>query len=60
MHALLIPLALPMAACNLLGGLAGKRMAIAAGNAWIRRAFPFVAAALILRLAWSLYAAPPP
>lgn len=57
-HAVLIPLALPMAACNLLGGLAGSRMAIAAGNLWIRRVFLAVAIALIVRLAWSLRPAP--
>lgn len=48
-------LALPMAACNLLGGLIGSRLAIWSGNAWIRRAFLAVVAALIVRLAWNLY-----
>jgi uncharacterized membrane protein YfcA len=55
-HAILFPLALPMAACNLLGGLAGSRMAVAAGNVWIRRVFLAVALALIVRLGWSLRA----
>jgi uncharacterized membrane protein YfcA len=46
--------ALPMAACNLLGGLLGSRMAMGAGNRWIRRVFLAVVYALILRLGWSL------
>lgn len=53
--AVLWHLALPMALCNLLGGLAGSRMAMASGNLWIRRIFLAVAAALIARLAWNLY-----
>lgn len=48
-------LALPMAVCNLLGGLAGSRLAMLSGNLWIRRVFLAVVAALILRLAWNLY-----
>ncbi len=48
-------LALPMACCNLLGGLAGSRMAMASGNLWIRRVFLAVVVALIARLGWNLY-----
>jgi uncharacterized membrane protein YfcA len=48
-------LALPMAACNLVGGLIGSRLAVWSGNAWIRRVFLAVVAALIARLAWNLY-----
>jgi uncharacterized membrane protein YfcA len=47
-------LALPMALCNLLGGLAGSRMAMRAGNRWIRGVFLCVVWALILRLGWSV------
>lgn len=47
--------ALPMAACNLAGGLLGSRMAMASGNRWIRRVFLIVAWALIARLGWHLY-----
>lgn len=48
-------LALPMAACNLAGGLFGSRMAMRAGNRWIRRVFLVVVWALIARLGWNLY-----
>jgi uncharacterized protein len=48
-------LALPMAFCNLLGGLLGSRMAVRAGNRWIRVVFLVVVVALIGRLAWSLF-----
>lgn len=48
-------LALPMAACNLLGGLIGSRTAMRAGNRWIRRVFLCVVWALIVRLGWGLY-----
>lgn len=53
-------LALPMAACNLLGGLLGSRLALASGNRWIRKAFLAVVWALIARLAWNLYGPPWP
>lgn len=48
-------IAVPMALCNLLGGLLGSRMAIAGGNRRIRRVFLVVAWALIARLGWNLY-----
>lgn len=48
-------LALPMAVCNLAGGLMGSRMAMASGNRWIRRVFLIVVWALIARLGWNLY-----
>ena len=44
-----------MAVCNLVGGVLGSRMALARGNAWVRRIFLAVVTVLILRLAWSLY-----
>jgi uncharacterized membrane protein YfcA len=47
--------ALPMAVCNLAGGLLGSRMAMASGNRWIRRVFLMVVWALIARLGWNLY-----
>jgi uncharacterized membrane protein YfcA len=48
-------LAVPMAACNLLGGAIGSRLAILSGNRWIRRIFLAVVLALIARLGWNLY-----
>jgi uncharacterized membrane protein YfcA len=48
-------LALPMAVCNLLGGVLGSRFAVRFGNVWIRRVFLAVVMALIARLGWSLY-----
>jgi uncharacterized membrane protein YfcA len=48
-------LAVPMAACNLLGGVVGSRLAILSGNRWIRRIFLAVVLALIARLGWNLY-----
>lgn len=47
-----------MAACNLVGGVIGSRMAMARGSAWVRRIFLAVVALLILRLGWSLLSAP--
>ena len=43
-----------MAACNVLGAIAGSRVAIAKGSAWVRRMFLAVVAALIVRLAWDV------
>lgn len=48
-------LALPMAVCNFLGGILGSRVALSAGNAWIRWAFLAVVTALILRLGVNLW-----
>ncbi|MEO7426371.1 MAG: sulfite exporter TauE/SafE family protein [Fibrobacteria bacterium] len=48
-------LALPMALCNLAGGLVGSRLAMRSGNGWVRKVFLAVAVALIARLAWALY-----
>jgi uncharacterized membrane protein YfcA len=47
-------LALPMAMCNLLGGVIGSRAAMARGNPWIRRIYLLVASALILRLGYGI------
>ena len=38
------------------GGQAGARLAIAKGNAWIRRVFVIVVGALLARLAWQVVA----
>jgi uncharacterized membrane protein YfcA len=48
-------LAMPMAVCNLLGGLAGSRLAMRSGNGWIRKVFLAVVVLLIGRLAWGMY-----
>ena len=52
---LLWALGLTMGAANLLGGLIGARMAIRQGNAFIRRVFLAVVAALILKLAYDTF-----
>jgi uncharacterized protein len=49
------PLAIPMALCNMLGGIAGSHFALKAGNAWIRRAFLVVVIALIARLGYAMF-----
>ncbi len=46
--------ALPMAAFNVLGSLAGSRMAIRKGSGFVRVIFVLVVCALILRFAWDL------
>jgi uncharacterized protein len=51
-------LAIPMAACNLMGGVLGSRLAILSGNRWIRWVFLTVVLALIARLGWNLYGPP--
>lgn len=45
-------LGLSMGAANLLGGLLGARTAIARGNAFVRRVFLLVLAALVVKLAY--------
>jgi uncharacterized protein len=47
-------LALPMAACNMVGGLLGSRFALKVGNTWIRWAFLALVTALIVRLSLSM------
>lgn len=47
--------ALPMAACNALGGWAGAKLAILKGNAFIRVFFLIVVCATILRFAYDVY-----
>lgn len=47
--------ALPMAACNILGALAGTQLAILKGSRFVRLFFLFVVAALIVRLAQQIF-----
>lgn len=48
--------ALPMAACNALGGILGARMAIARGNNFIRVFFLGIVLLTLLRFAWEVLA----
>ncbi len=48
-------LALPMAACNLTGGLVGSRLAIRRGSGFVRLLFLFVVGLLILRFALDVF-----
>ncbi len=45
---------LPMAACNIAGGLLGAELAVAKGSVFVRRLFLAVTCLLILRLGWDL------
>ncbi len=47
--------ALPMAACNALGGFLGARLAIAKGNKFIRIFFLIIIIGTLLRLAWDVF-----
>jgi uncharacterized protein len=48
-------LAIPLAACNVAGGLVGSRLAMRRGSAFIRAAFLVVLAALLLKLGADLF-----
>lgn len=48
-------IALPMAACNALGGLLGARMAIAKGNGFIRVFFLFIVVCTLLRFVYDVF-----
>jgi uncharacterized protein len=48
-------LVLPMAACNLAGGLIGARLAIARGSGFVRGLFLLVVGLLILRFGWDVF-----
>lgn len=52
---ILYAVALPMAACNALGGLLGARLAILKGNAFIRLFFLAVIIIVIIRFAWDVF-----
>ena len=47
--------ALPMAACNALGGILGARMAIAKGNNFIRLFFLVIVILTLARFAWDIF-----
>ena len=47
-------LALPMAACNILGSLTGTRMAILKGNKFVRTLFLIVITGMICRFGWNV------
>lgn len=47
---------LGMAICNVLGSLAGTRLALRGGSALVRKIFIVVVSALILRTAWTAFA----
>ena len=51
-----LAVALPMAACNLAGGLVGARLAIRRGNGFVRVLFLLVVGLLVARLAWDQFA----
>ncbi|MER3471344.1 MAG: hypothetical protein C4330_08415 [Chitinophagaceae bacterium] len=48
-------IALPMAVCNALGGIAGAKLAIAKGNKFIRVFFLEVVIAILFRFAWDVF-----
>ena len=48
-------IALPMAVCNALGGVAGARLAIAKGNRFIRIFFLVVVIGILLRFAYDVF-----
>jgi len=47
--------ALPMGACNVLGSLAGTRLAILKGNQFVRNFFLVIVGAMILRFGWEVF-----
>jgi len=48
----LYAVALPMAACNILGSVVGTRLAVLKGNRFVRIVFLLVVTALIIKLGW--------
>jgi uncharacterized membrane protein YfcA len=48
-------LAIPMAACNMMGGYAGTHLALAKGNEFIRIFFLVVVAGTIFRFGWDIF-----
>jgi uncharacterized membrane protein YfcA len=48
------PVALPMAAANMLGGFAGAKLAMAKGNKFIRVFFLVVVVAILIRFSWDV------
>jgi uncharacterized membrane protein YfcA len=49
-----VGVALPMAACNLAGGVTGAHLATRRGNAFVRALFLLVVALLVARLTWEV------
>ena len=52
---ILYQIALPMAACNAVGGLLGARLAILKGNKFIRIFFLVIVIIVIIRFAWDVF-----
>ncbi|MBC7826293.1 MAG: TSUP family transporter [Chitinophagaceae bacterium] len=52
---IIFPIALPMAICNALGGIAGARLAILKGNKFIRVFFLVIICGTILRFAYDVF-----
>lgn len=50
----LFEIALPMAACNVLGAFTGSHLAMRKGNRFVRRIFVFVSSMLILKIGYDL------
>jgi len=48
-------LALPMAACNMLGGLLGSKLALLRGNTFIRVFFLLIISGTIIRFAYDIF-----
>ncbi len=53
--AVIWPLGLAMAACNIAGAMAGTRLAFRGGNAFVRKVFLVIVVALIVRTAWTAF-----
>lgn len=51
----LYPVALPMAACNVAGGLLGARLAILKGSGFVRVLFLTVVTAILIKFAWESF-----
>jgi uncharacterized membrane protein YfcA len=52
---ILWPIAIPMAACNAVGGIIGSRLAIAKGNGFIRTVFLLVIIGTLCRLGYDVF-----
>jgi uncharacterized membrane protein YfcA len=48
-------LAIPMAVCNMLGGLTGSKLALLKGNRFIRVFFLLIVTGIIIRFAWDIF-----
>ena len=52
---ILYKIALPMAACNILGSIVGTRLAILKGSRFVRIFFLIVVSGLIIKLGWDIF-----